>query len=176
MARRLPFGVVPDQPAPGQESVWDYPRPPLLERRDAEIVVVFGGVEVCRADHALLIKETSHPPTYYLPAAAWAPGALHPGKGGSICEWKGAAQYFDVVARSADGVELAVAPAAAWGYARPLPPYEALVNHVSVYPGRMDRVTVAGEPVRAQAGGFYGGWITSDVVGPFKGEPGSRFW
>ncbi len=176
MSRRLPFGVVPHVPGPGQESVWDYPRPPLLERREAETVITLGGIVVCRAQYALLIKETSHPPTYYLPREAWRSGALREARGSSICEWKGAAQYFDVVAVDDAGTELAVAPSAAWGYRRPQAPYEALRDHVSVYPGRMDSVTVDGESVAAQAGGFYGGWITADVVGPFKGEPGSRFW
>jgi uncharacterized protein (DUF427 family) len=173
MAR--PAGVVPEQPGPGQESVWDYPRPPLLERFEGDIQVTFGGLEVCRADHALLIKETSHPPTFYLPLAAWRPRTLRPARGSSMCEWKGAARYFDVLAHD-DGREVACAPGAAWDYPRPRAPYEALRDHISVYPDRMDLVTVDGETVRGQTGGFYGGWITSAVVGPFKGEPGSRFW
>lgn len=172
----LPRGVRPVPPGEGQESVWDYPRPPRLEHLAAQIVVVLAGVEVCRADSALLIKETSHPPTYYLPRAAWRESSLRPAPGGSICEWKGAAGYLDVVAVGDDGRELAVAAGAAWYYPNPRHPYEALVDHVSVYPGRMDLVTVDGEVVRGQEGGFYGGWITSAVVGPFKGEPGSRFW
>ena len=172
----LPPGVVPVPPGPGQESVWDYPRPPLLERLGADIEVIFGGVQVCHADYALLIKETSHPPTFYLPAAAWRQRTLRPARGSSMCEWKGAARYFDVLAQDDDGREVAVAAAAAWDYPRPRAPYEALRDHISVYPDRMDRVTVNGEVVRGQTGGFYGGWITSAVVGPFKGEPGSRFW
>lgn len=171
----LPPGVVPDEPGPGQESVWDYPRPPLLQRKVSRIEVTLGGVVVCRADHALLIKETSHPPTYYVPETAWLPGSLVPAAGSSVCEWKGAAQYFDVVAHSTTEDEIRAA-AAAWGYPRPRPPFEALAGYVSVYPGRMDRVTVDGEVVRPQEGGFYGGWITDDVVGPFKGPRGSWGW
>lgn len=165
-----PRGVTPEPCGPGQESVWDYPRPPLLVREDAHIVVTFGGIVVCEAEFALLIKETSHPPTYYLPPQAWRDGALRPAAGRSVCEWKGVARYFDVVGGEA------VAPAAAWAYPHPLPSYADLAGYVSVYPDRMDAVTVDGEAVRGQAGGFYGGWITSKVVGPFKGEPGSRFW
>jgi uncharacterized protein (DUF427 family) len=176
VAGQVPFGVVPQKPGPGQESVWDYPRPPQLVRRSADIRITLGGVLVCHADYALLIKETSHPPTYYLPRHTWRPDALRSARGSSICEWKGAARYLDVVAVDDAGAEVGVAEAAAWFYPRPIAPYEALQDHVSVYPGRMDEVTVDGEVVTAQAGGFYGGWITSDVVGPFKGEPGSRFW
>lgn len=173
---RIPRGVVPQVPGPGQESVWDYPRPPLLERRDCEVEVWFAGALVCRADHALLVKETSHPPTYYLPLAAWAPGALEPATGSSVCEWKGVAEYLDVVARDADGAELARAAAAAWRYPSPQQMFAPLADYASVYPGRMQSVTVDGEAVRPQEGGFYGGWITDDVVGPFKGQPGSWGW
>ena len=165
-----PRGVTPEPCGPGQESVWDYPRPPLLVREEAQVEVVFGGVVVCRAPYALLIKETSHPPTYYLPPESWRDGALRPAGGRSVCEWKGVARYFDVVAGDA------VAPSAAWAYPHPLPAYAELAGFVSVYPDRMDAVTVDGEQVRGQDGGFYGGWITSRVVGPFKGGPGSRFW
>lgn len=173
---RLPRGVVPDVAQPGQESVWDYPRPPALELFRGSIVVVFGGIELCRTDHAWLVKETSHPPTFYLDKADWREGSLVPTTGGSICEWKGAAEYFDVVAVDDAGTIRAESPAAAWGYPHPTSRFAALADCVSVYPGRMDSVTVDGEVVRAQDGGFYGGWITSRVVGPFKGAPGSWGW
>lgn len=173
---RVPRGVVPQSPGPGQESVWNYPRPPLLQRRDCLVEVWLGGVLVCRADHALLIKETSHPPTYYLPLASWAAGALEAAPGSSVCEWKGVAEYLDVVARDDEGRELARAAAAAWRYPSPQRPFEALAQYASVYPGRMQAVSVNGESVRPQEGGFYGGWITDDVVGPFKGQPDSWGW
>lgn len=173
---RLPRGVVPQIPGPGQESVWDYPRPPALDRFTGDIGVVLGGVPVCRTDHAWLVKETSHPPTYYLPMADWRVGSLHVCGGGSVCEWKGAATYYDVVAIDDDGVVRATSPKAAWGYDHPTARFADLNGYVSVYPGRMDRVTVDGEVVVAQEGGFYGGWITSKVVGPFKGAPGSWGW
>lgn len=173
---RVPRGVVPQVPGPGQESVWDYPRPPLLEMRECVVEVRLGGVLLCQADHALLVKETSHPPTYYLPVDSWRRGSLQAAAGSSVCEWKGAAEYLDVVARTGGGTVLAREAAAAWRYPTPRQPYEALSHYVSVYPGRMESVTVNGELVRPQEGGFYGGWITDDVVGPFKGQPGSWGW
>src|SRR4051794_14280185 len=156
-----------ERPAPGQESVWDYPRPPRLEPSDAAVEVVLGGVVVAATRSALRVLETSHPPTYYLPPEAFAPGTLRPAPGRSVCEWKGEARYLSVV-----GVD-AIAEAAAWTYPHPTPPFAALAGYVSLYPGRMDRCTVDGEVVLPQPGGFYGGWITSRVVGPFKGEPGT---
>jgi len=151
--------------------VWDYPRPPRLEPTGSVIEIVFGGVRIAMTDHALLVLETSHPPTYYLPVAAFAPGSLRPTAGFSLCEWKGLAAYVDVI-----GGDGRVAPRAAWTYPRPTPPYQALADHVAVYAGPMDRCTVDGEVVTPQPGGFYGGWVTSRVAGPFKGEPGTEFW
>jgi uncharacterized protein (DUF427 family) len=167
---RLPRGVVPVVPGPGQESVWDYPRPPAVRATSALVVVELAGRDVCRTTRALQVLETSHPPSWYLPADDWLPGSLRDGDGGSYCEWKGSADYLDVVSGDV------VTPAAAWTYRAPLPAFAALRDYVSVYPGRMDRVTVDGEEVRAQDGGFYGGWITASVVGPFKGSPGSWGW
>ena len=155
---------------PGQESVWDYPRPPRLERSTALVTVELGGVEVCRTTRAYRVLETSHPPGWYLPAPDWLPGALVPTRGSSFCEWKGDADYLDVVSGSA------FAARAAWTYPRPTVAFRGLLDHVAVYPAAMDRCTVDGQVVRPQDGGFYGGWITDDVVGPFKGGPGSTFW
>jgi uncharacterized protein (DUF427 family) len=118
----------------------------------------------------LRVLETSHPPVYYLPLEDVAAGALRPAPGTSWCEFKGTAHYLDVVAGSQ------VAERAAWTYPEPAAGFEALVDHVAIYPGRMDRVTVDGHMVRPQEGGFYGGWITDRVVGPFKGGPGTRGW
>jgi uncharacterized protein (DUF427 family) len=131
---------------------------------------VLGGVEVCRTSRALRVLETSHPPVWYLPAADWLPGALRPAGGSSYCEWKGIATYLDVV-----GGER-VAERAAWTYPAPVPEFAVLRDAVAVYPGRMDRCTVDGEVVRPQEGGFYGGWVTDDVVGPFKGARGTLGW
>ena len=162
--------VAPDPVGPGQESVWDYPRPPRVEPSSREVVVVLGGVEVCRTSRALRVLETSHPPTWYLPVQDWVDGALRPAEGASFCEFKGWAAYVDVLGGGT------VAERAAWTYPDPAPGFEALRGTVSVYPGRTDRCTVDGELVRPQEGGFYGGWVTADVVGPFKGAPGTRGW
>lgn len=158
------------EPGPGQESVWDYPRPPRVEPASELVEVVLGGEVVARTTAALRVLETSHPPTYYLPRSAFADGSLGPADGSSFCEWKGVAAYLDVVGGGL------VAERAAWHYPTPTPPFAALVDHVAVYPGRMDRCLVDGEVVQPQPGGFYGGWITSRVVGPFKGVPGSMSW
>ena len=166
----MPRGVVPEPAGPGQESVWDYPRPPRLERTAARVLVVLGGVTVLDTHRALRVLETSHPPTYYLPLADAVAGAFRPAAGSSWCEWKGRADYLDVV------VGDRLAPAAAWFYPTPSPGFADLADHVALYPGRMDRCTVDGEVVRAQEGGFYGGWVTDAVVGPFKGGPGSVGW
>ena len=167
---RLPRGVVPRAAGPGQESVWDYPRPPRLEPTTARVRIVFDGVVVADSPRAFRVLETSHPPGYYIPTTAWRPGALVPADGASVCEWKGTARYFDVVAGDA------VAPRAAWGYPRPAPAFAAIADCVSVYPGLMDRCEVGGVAVAAQEGGFYGGWITPDIVGPFKGGPDTWGW
>ena len=158
--------MTPAQP----ESVWDYPRPPRVEPAGEEVVVVLGGVEICRTTAALRVLETSHPPAYYLPRAGFAEGALRSAAGSSFCEFKGTAGYLDVVGGGA------VAERAAWFYPTPSPGFEALADHVALYPGRMDSVTVDGEQVVPQEGTFYGGWITSRVTGPFKGAAGTNGW
>jgi uncharacterized protein (DUF427 family) len=171
---RTPRGVVPVEPGPGQESAWDYPRPPRLEASSEHVVVRLAGTVVADTRRALRVLETSHPPTYYLPLADIAPGALRPAAGSSFCEWKGVAAYLDVVGGS--GPDEVVAERAAWTYPEPTPAFAGLRGYVALYPGRMDECTVDGEPVRAQDGGFYGGWVTSRVVGPFKGGAGSSSW
>jgi uncharacterized protein (DUF427 family) len=160
----------PLPPGPGQESVWDYPRPPRLEPFAGRLAVELGGQLVADADRGWRVLETSHPPTYYLPREAFRAGALRDAAGSSWCEWKGRARYFDLVA---DGT---VAPRAAWNYPDPTPGFTALRDAIAVMPGLVDRCTVNGETVVPQPGGFYGGWVTSGVVGPFKGGPGSAGW
>lgn len=155
---------------PGRESVWDYPRPPALVRSDRHVVVVLGGVPIAETRAALRLLETSHPPTWYLPRSAFVAGALRPTAGSSTCEWKGQAAYFDLVGGDR------VAARAAWGYPDPRPPYEALLDHVALYPSAVDGCFVDDERVTPQPGSFYGGWITRDVAGPFKGAPGTRGW
>ena len=152
------------------ESVWDYPRPPRVEASGEEVVVILGGVEVCRTTAAQRVLETSHPPTYYLPRRDFVDGALRPAAGSSFCEFKGTAGYLDIVAGDV------VAERAGWFYPTPAAGFEVLADHVALYAGRMDRVTVDGEDVVPQAGAFYGGWITSRVAGPFKGGQGTTGW
>ena len=158
------------KPDPGQESVWDYPRPPRVETSPELVEITLGGVVVARSRAALRVLETSHPPTYYLPHADFAAGALVPVEGSSYCEWKGAAAYLDVVGGDR------VAARAGWTYPTPSRGFEVLRDHVAVMPAAMDRCTVDGQTVQAQQGGFYGGWITPRVVGPFKGGPGTHGW
>ena len=160
----------PEPPGPGQESVWDYPRPPRLEPSTEQVEVVLGGVVVASTRTSYRVLETSHPPTYYLPADTFVEGALRPAAGTSFCEWKGVARYLDVLGGTA------VAERAAWTYPEPTPGFALITGWVALYPGAMDRCTVDGEVVRPQPGGFYGGWVTSRVTGPFKGGPGTHGW
>lgn len=160
---------VPQQPGPGQESVWDYPRPPRLEPSTALIEIRLGGRLIARTDRSWRVLETSHPPTFYLPRGSFEPGVLRAAAGSSVCEWKGRAAYLDLVAGEV------VAERAAWTYHDPTLPFAAIAGAVAVYPAAVD-ATLDGEPVTAQPGGFYGGWVTSAVVGPFKGEPGTWGW
>lgn len=161
---------VPEAPGPGQESVWDYPRPPRVEPSSERVEVWLDDVCIAASTRTLRVLETSHPPAYYLPADDFVPGALRSTEGSSFCEFKGEATYFDVYGGDA------VAPRAAWTYPTPSPGYEVIAGYVAVMPGAVQRCTVDGEVVQAQHGGFYGGWITSRVVGPFKGVPGSWRW
>jgi uncharacterized protein (DUF427 family) len=156
--------------APNQESVWAYPRPPRLERVPEPLRVVFDGALIADTVAGWRVLETSHPPTYYLPPDHIRPGALVPAPGRSRCEWKGEAVYFTVVGSTRQ------APRAAWAYPDPAPPFRVIAGHVAFYAGLMDACYVGEEQVRPQPGGFYGGWITQRVVGPFKGEPGSEGW
>lgn len=163
---RPPFATLP---GPGQVSVWDFPRPPELVRETREIVVSWGGREIARTCGAWAVRETAHPPTFYLPLAdVWRSG-LRAAGGGSFCEWKGPARYWDLV----DGVQCL--PQVAWSYPHPLAGAEALADCVAFYARDLD-CTVGGATVVPQAGAFYGGWITPDLAGPFKGEPGSGTW
>jgi len=152
------------------ESVWDYPRPPRVEESTETVEIVLDEQVVARSTRTFRVLETSHPPTYYVPAADFVAGTLEPADGGSWCEWKGMAAYYDLVAGETR------AQAAGWTYPQPSRGFEMLRDTVAVYPGRVDQCTVDGEVVRAQAGGFYGGWITDRVTGPFKVEPGSTGW
>ncbi|UOY03519.1 DUF427 domain-containing protein [Blastococcus sp. PRF04-17] len=150
--------------------MWDYPRPPSAEVTPRHVVVELGGRVVADTRRAVRVCETSHPPVFYVPRADVAEGVFVLAAGGSWCEWKGAATYWDAVLY---GRRVA---AVGWSYEHPTQGYEHLRGAVAFYPDRVDRALVDGEQVRAQPGGFYGGWITDDVVGPFKGEPGTLGW
>jgi uncharacterized protein (DUF427 family) len=132
--------------------------------------VHLGGEVIARSSTTHRVLETSHPPTYYLPRTAFADGVLRPVAGTTYCEWKGQASYFDLV------VEGRVAERAAWTYVDPTRGFEVLHDHLAVMPAAVDACFVDGERVVPQEGGFYGGWVTSRVVGPFKGGPGSWGW
>ncbi len=152
------------------ESVWQYPRPPALVPSERRVRILLGGTTIVDSTAALRVLETSHPPTIYVPPGDIAPGALRDAAGSSLCEWKGRASYYDVVGGGK------VAARAAWTYHDPDPRYAELRDFVAFYPGRMDAAYLDDERVQAQPGDFYGGWITSDIEGPFKGGAGTRGW
>ena len=153
------------------ENVWDYPRPPALEPCTRRVRVEHAGIVVADSGTALRVLETSHPPGIYIPLQDVAVALLRPSGGrGSFCEWKGRAAYFDL----ATGTE--VVERAAWTYRHPVPSYAAIKDHVAFYPSRVDRCLLGDEVVEAQEGDFYGGWITSDIAGPFKGAAGTAGW
>lgn len=158
------------EPGEGQESVWDFPRPPSLQRVHRPVRVVFSNVEVANTDRAQRICETASPPTYYIPREDVQMALLQPLTRASMCEWKGQASYFDVVA---DGK---VAAAAAWCYETPFSPFGPVAGWLAFMPAAMDACYVGDDKVAAQPGGFYGGWITPELTGPFKGEPGTTHW
>lgn len=158
------------EPGPGQESVWDYPRPPRLEDSPKHIQITFNGVILADTHQAKRVLETSHPPVYYLPPTDIQMEYLQLTRRSTFCEWKGSAGYYTVTVR--DRTEENVG----WFYANPTPRFADLKDYVAFYPSRMDVCTVDGEVVQAQAGDFYGGWITSDIVGPFKGGTGTWGW
>ena len=160
----------PIAPQLGQESVWDYPRPPRLEPVVERIRVVFGGVTIVETDAAIRVLETSHPPNYYLPPDAFGSGVLVPAPGSSVCEWKGRARYFDIVAGGKR------AASAGWSCPDPTQPFRSIRGFVALYAGPMDACFLGYEQVVPQPGGFYGGWITSGIVGPFKGGAGTMGW
>jgi len=163
---RPPFAV---EPGPGQVSVWDYPRPPRLAVDTREVTIKWGDRDIARTRRSVVVLETSHPPSFYLPWEDVAQRYFEPAAGGSLCEWKGAARYWSLV----DGERRL--DAVAWSYPQPLAGAELLAGRVAFYPAALE-CRVEGALVRAQPGGFYGGWITPELVGPFKGEPGSAGW
>ena len=158
------------EPKPGQESVWDYPRPPRLEPTSKQVSVEFGGEVIASSGRAFRVLETSHPPVYYLPPDDVRMDLLTRASGSSYCEWKGHAGYYDLT------VAERTVRQATWFYASPAAAFAPIANYIAFYPSKMDACFVAGELVQAQPGDFYGGWITSDILGPFKGGPGTWGW
>ena len=155
---------------PGRESVWDYPRPARIEETARQVKVVFNGEVIADTRRAKRVLETSHPPVYYIPPEDIRMEYLIKMSRRTWCEWKGQASYCGL---SVGGPQV---KDTAWFYPNPAPDYEAVQGHVAFYPGRMDACYVDGERVEAQPGDFYGGWITDDIVGPFKGRPGTAGW
>jgi uncharacterized protein (DUF427 family) len=163
--RRPPFAV---EPGVGEESVWDYPRPPRLAPDVRHIEVRIGAVTLASSTRAYRVLETASPPTFYLPPMDVDMSHLAAAPGTSVCEWKGAARYWALRAAPDLG-------AVGWSYVSPKTEFAAIANYLSFYPARL-ACFVAGERVQAQPGGFYGGWVTRAIVGPFKGEPGTSHW
>jgi len=158
-----------ESPGSGQESVWDYPRPPRIEDDAREVVVRLGVHEIARSCASIRVLETASPPTFYLPAADVHLEYLESREGTSYCEWKGEARYWDVVV---PGRRIETA---AWSYPDPLPGFERLREHFAFYAARVE-CFVGGTRAEPQPGRFYGGWVTPEIVGPFKGEPGTSSW
>ena len=153
------------------EKVADYPRPPRLEWCDKPIEIVFAGSLVAQASGAWRVLETFHPPSYYLDPAAFRAGCLVSGSARrSLCEWKGRARYWTISAAGRTAADCG------WSYPDPMPAFADMADCVAIYAGAMDRCSVGGETVTPQPGGFYGGWITADLAGPFKGGPGTEYW
>jgi uncharacterized protein (DUF427 family) len=166
--RVRPANIVP--PGPGQRSVWDFPRPPRVEPVPLPVRVEFGGRMIARSDRALRVCETASQPGYYIPPADVDPDCLLPSARTSYCEWKGEARYWSVRAGGREARD------AAWSYPEPYPEFDVIRDYFAFYPRRMDGCWVGEERVEPQPGFYYGGWVTRDLVGPFKGVPGSDAW
>jgi uncharacterized protein (DUF427 family) len=160
----------PIPPQNGQESVWDYPRPPRLEMSPKHIQVIFNGIVIADTHNARRVLETSHPPVYYIPPEDIRMEYLVRSPQSSFCEWKGLAEYYSI------SVNNKQCQNAAWFYPSPTNSFAAIQDCVAFYPQMMDACYIDDEKVEPQPGGFYGGWISKDIVGPFKGEPGTMGW
>jgi uncharacterized protein (DUF427 family) len=164
--------MTPERIAPnlGQESDWDYPRPPRCEPTSKHLKIIFNQEIIADTDRAYRVLETSHPPVYYIPPSDIKMEYLQLTSQGSFCEWKGQATYYNLQVgdKRANNV--------AWSYSQPTPRFVAIANYLAFYPQYMDSCYVNDELVQPQPGGFYGGWITTDIVGPFKGAAGTWGW
>ncbi len=168
-----PPGVVPDVPGANQESVWDYPRPPQVRSAETIIRAYWDRILIMESTRALKIVETAGAPVYYAPPEAWEPGILFPNGQYSICEWKGIATQYDLVLRDQR------VPGAAFSYEHPLTDlgmgYEQVAGWIAPHPAKLN-CFLGNEQAKPQPGGFYAGWITGRVTGPFKGNPGTEHW
>ena len=164
--KRPPFAL---EPGPGQESVWDYPRPPALQPDGRHVEVRFGDVILADSRRTQRVLETASPPTFYIPSEDVHIELLTPSAGTSFCEWKGAARYWGLKIEGSSG------EAVGWSYPQPTAPFAPIAGYFSFYPARVE-CYVDEERVRPQEGGFYGGWVTRAIVGPFKGAPGTSSW
>lgn len=163
--KRPDFAIIPK---PGQESVWDYPRPPELARDERSVIICYQGQIIAKSSSTYRLLETASPPSFYIPPQDVNWELLRAADGTSVCEWKGVAQYWELATHPQTGV-------VGWSYPAPKTAYEKIRDYVSFYPSALT-CTVAGEKVKAQPGKFYGGWITGEIVGPFKGDPGTGHW
>lgn len=163
---RPSFAITPGE---DQESVWDYPRPPVCVEDSREVIVTFGDTVVAKTSHAYRILETASPPTFYLPPADVNMDLLVQSSGSSFCEWKGAATYWLLPEAGSSGTNVG------WSYQSPTKNFAEITDYLSFYPAKL-QCRVAGEIVRTQPGGFYGGWVTNEIIGPYKGEPGTSGW
>ncbi len=157
------------QPGPGQESVWDYPRPPALVADARHITIAWQQIRVVDTRRAFRVLETASPPTFYFPPADVNQALLQAARGSSFCEWKGEARYWNLVG-ARDTLE-----AVAWSYSSPTPAFAAIAGWLAFYPHQLD-CRVDQQPVRPQGGAYYGGWVTREIVGPWKGDPGTGSW
>ncbi len=164
------MNIIRIEPREGQESVWDYPRPPRVEDTDKHIEVFFNDILIADSTDVKRVLETSSPPVYYIPTKDIEMKYFLKSERHSFCEWKGAASYYSIKVHDKTVHD------AAWYYPNPTPSFESIRDYVAIYAENMDTCFVDGEIVQSQAGNFYGGWITSDIVGPFKGETGTEGW
>jgi uncharacterized protein (DUF427 family) len=161
------------EPAKGQESVWDYPRPPKVVQDKRHVVVRADGQLIADTRNAWRVLETASAPSFYLPPEDVNQALLKRASGTSFCEWKGQARYWDIILRDTSG-EPKISRAV-WSYHQPSERFSPIDGYYSFYPALVE-CYVDGERVTPQPGGFYGGWITSEIVGPVKGEPGTGGW
>lgn len=159
------------EPGPGQESVWDYPRPPACEPAKHRIRILVDGETIAESTDAFRVLETSHPPVYYLPKKDVRMDWMQDVRGGSFCEWKGHAHYHSLAMPSGRTIDRV-----AWSYPNPTARFDAIAGFLAFYPSKVDECWVGDQRAVAQAGDFYGGWITPDIIGPFKGGAGTMGW